>query len=277
MGGSAYNCTNCGVPAHVQAAVLGGRLEVGRGPRGRDSDRAMGYAARFGSKSGLVGCGLVHHPTIRCGPGIGKGALPRLVGVESLSNQPFFHLRKPARRIGSSHVPSTDSFSYPDVGATRTAPPMGWEADRLVDDVGVGREAYERAKQAIRTYQMFRQSWVELIHADPLAEGAEVVFASRQLGLWTLNACRVVYIIEEEDDVRARFGFAYGTLANHAVAGEERFLATWDKRSDIVDFEVFKFSLPRHPLVRVMAPIARSIQRKFSEHAVLTVKRAVQL
>lgn len=193
-----------------------------------------------------------------------------------MASQPFFHLRKPARRIGSSHVPSTDPFSYPDVGATRTQPPSGWAADRLVDDVGVGREAFERAKMAISTYKMFHQPWIDLIHADPLAEGAEVVFASRQLGVWTLNACRVVYVVDEEDDVRAQFGFAYGTLANHAVAGEERFLATWDKQSDIVDFEVFKFSLPRHPLVRLMAPVARSIQRRFSEDAVLTIKREVQ-
>ena len=193
-----------------------------------------------------------------------------------MSNASFFHLRKPARRIGGSHVPSTDPFSYPDVGATRTEPPSGWTADRLVDDVGVGRDAFERAKKAISTYQMFRQDWIELIHADPLAEGAEVVFASRQFGMWTLNACRVVYLVDEEDEQRARFGFAYGTLANHAVAGEERFLATWDKQSDIVDFEVFKFSLPRHPLVRLVAPLARSIQRRFSEDAVLTVKRMVQ-
>ncbi len=193
-----------------------------------------------------------------------------------MSKQRFFHLRKPARRIGGSHVPSREPYSYPDVGATRTAPPSGWAVDRLVDDVGVGREAFERAKQAISAYRMFHQSWIDLIHADTLAEGAEVVFASHQFGMWTLNACRVVYVIDEEDADRAQFGFAYGTLANHAVAGEERFLATWDKQSDIVDFEVFKFSLPRHPLVRMVAPIARSIQRKFSEDAVLTVKRAVQ-
>lgn len=193
-----------------------------------------------------------------------------------MAKQPFFHLRKPARRIGTLHEPSTEPYSYPDVGATRTEPPTGWACDRLVDDVGVGADAFDRVKQAIRSYQMFQQSWVDLIHADPLAPGAEVVFASRQFGVWTLNACRVVYLVDEEDEERARFGFAYGTLANHAVAGEERFLATWDKRSDIVDFEVFKFSLPRHPLVKIMSPLARGIQRKFSEDAVLTVKRAVQ-
>ena len=193
-----------------------------------------------------------------------------------MTSQPFFHLRKPSRRIGRSHVPSSAPVSYEHVGATKTQPPSGWAVDRLVDDVGMGRDAFERVKQAIRSYQMFRQSWVELVYADELAEGAEVVFASRQLGIWTLNACRVVYVLDEEDDERARFGFAYGTLASHAVAGEERFLATWDKGSDIVDFEVFKFSRPRHPLVRIMAPLARSIQRKFSEDAVLTVKQAVQ-
>ena len=193
-----------------------------------------------------------------------------------VAKQPFFHLRKPVRRIGKRTEPNTDPFSYPDVGATQTEPPAGWTADRLVDDVGLGRGAFERVKQAIREYRMFHQDWVDLIYADPLAPGAEVVFASRQFGVWTMNSCRVVYVIDEENDNRARFGFAYGTLASHAVAGEERFLSTWDKTSDIVDFEVFKFSLPRHPLVKLMSPLAKSVQRRFSEDAVLTVKRAVQ-
>jgi phosphatidylserine/phosphatidylglycerophosphate/cardiolipin synthase-like enzyme len=51
-----------------------------------------------------------------------------------------------------------------------------------------------------------------------------------------VNLCRVVYVIDEPDGPIARFGFAYGTLPGHAVAGEELFLATWDRATDEVRF-----------------------------------------
>src|SRR6188768_3076153 len=39
-------------------------------------------------------------------------------------------------------------------------------------------------------------------------------------GFWSLNGCRVLYHLDGGD---TRFGFAYGTLTNHAEAGEELF------------------------------------------------------
>ena len=38
------------------------------------------------------------------------------------------------------------------------------------------------------------------------------------LGLWWLNACRIVYVVDEAGPV-TRFGFAYGTLPGHAGSG----------------------------------------------------------
>ena len=34
----------------------------------------------------------------------------------------------------------------------------------------------------------------------------------RHFGLWSLNACRIVYVIEEEGSLLKRYGFAFGTL-----------------------------------------------------------------
>ena len=51
------------------------------------------------------------------------------------------------------------------------------------------------------------------------------------LGLWWLNACRIVYVVDEAGPV-TKFGFAYGTLPGHAGTGEERFLVEWDRASD---------------------------------------------
>ena len=42
---------------------------------------------------------------------------------------------------------------------------------------------------------------------------------ARHLGLWTLSACRIVYVLDEP----RRFGFAYGTL-EHVVRGEQDFV-----------------------------------------------------
>jgi uncharacterized protein (UPF0548 family) len=43
----------------------------------------------------------------------------------------------------------------------------------------------------------------------------------RHLGSWSLNRCQVVYRIAGDDS--PEFGFAYGTLTNHAEIAEEIF------------------------------------------------------
>ena len=42
---------------------------------------------------------------------------------------------------------------------------------------------------------------------------------ARQFGMWWLSACRIIYIMDEEGPV-SRFGFAYGTLPDHAGTGK---------------------------------------------------------
>jgi uncharacterized protein (UPF0548 family) len=44
----------------------------------------------------------------------------------------------------------------------------------------------------------------------------------RHFGVWSLNACRIAYVIEEVPSLR-RYGFAFGTLPGHVERGEERF------------------------------------------------------
>ena len=50
----------------------------------------------------------------------------------------------------------------------------------------------------------------------------------RAIGLWWLNACRIVYVVDESGPI-SKFGFAYGTLPGHVESGEERFLIEWDR------------------------------------------------
>ena len=53
------------------------------------------------------------------------------------------------------------------------------------------------------------------------------------LGFFSLNACRIVYR-GDNDAGNKRFGFAYGTLEEHAESGEERFTVEWNRANDKV-------------------------------------------
>ena len=70
---------------------------------------------------------------------------------------------------------------------------------------------------------------------------------ARHFGFWSLNACRIVYTIDEEGPV-VRFGFAYGTLPDHAEQGEERFSVEWHHEDGTVWYDILAFSRPNHPL-----------------------------
>jgi uncharacterized protein (UPF0548 family) len=74
---------------------------------------------------------------------------------------------------------------------------------------------------------------------------------ARALGL-CLNACRVAYVVEEEEPVR-RFAFAYGTLPEHAESGEERFQVEL-LEDDYVWYDILAFSRPNQLLARLAYP-----------------------
>jgi uncharacterized protein (UPF0548 family) len=171
------------------------------------------------------------------------------------------------------------SFSHPHVGATRTAaPPAGWTVDHNRICLGHGPAAWEAARAAIRSWQMFRIGWVE-IHGTgaPLAPGLDVAPLAHAFGLWFLNACRVVYLIDENDliDEPRRFGFAYGTLPDHAESGEERFLVEW-REDDSVWYDLLAFSRPGHWLTRLGFPVVRQLQKRFAADSLAAMKNAMQ-
>ena len=86
----------------------------------------------------------------------------------------------------------------------------------------------------------------------------------RHFGVWSLNACRIVYVIEEEASLLKRYGFAFGTLPSHVERGEERFTVEWHRAEDSVFYEVFAFVRPVHPLARVSPPFVQLVQRRFA-------------
>ena len=92
-------------------------------------------------------------------------------------------------------------------------------------------------------------------------------------GIWWLNACRILYVIDESGPI-TKFGFAYGTLPDHAASGEERFLIEWDHADDVVWYDILAFSRSRHFLVRFGYPITRRVQKRFARDSTAAMSRA---
>ena len=184
-------------------------------------------------------------------------------------------LRKPAPTEIRAFLDRQEGapFSYPDVGATRGALPPNWTVDHNRVRLGQGREDFDAACAAVRRWEMFRIGWVEIQGAEaPLAPGLVVGPLAHACGVWFLNACRVVYLIEEE----RRFGFAYGTLPAHAESGEERFSVEWREEDDSIWYDLLAFSQPGQWLTRLGQPMVRRLQKRFAKASMAAMMEAVR-
>jgi hypothetical protein len=72
----------------------------------------------------------------------------------------------------------------------------------------------------------------------------------------------------------AHFGFAYGSLTNHAEAGEELFEVFLNPKSDEVTYRIRAVSWPRMILTRIGYPIARLLQARFRQDSAEAMRRA---
>ena len=185
------------------------------------------------------------------------------------------------------HRPATDEigtfiaaqaqtpFSYPEVGASRGDPPAGYTCDHNRVELGRGQAVFDKAVAALRRWQMFAVGGVELCWPTaPIAQGTTVAILAGGVGVWSLNACRIVYVVDERGPL-TRIGFAYGTLRDHAVRGEERFLIEWSRQSDAVHYDLLAFSRPGSLLVALGRPLLRKVQRRFARQSLEAMRRAV--
>jgi uncharacterized protein (UPF0548 family) len=166
------------------------------------------------------------------------------------------------------------AFTYPFVGMTRGPAPPGFVVDRRREAIGRGQRDFELAKAAIRHWEMFHQSWVALYPIDAPIEVGTVVAIDVRIGptVW-LNACRIVYTIDEREPT-TRFGFAYGTLPGHAECGEERFMVEMTP-DETVWYDLLAYSHPRHWLARLGYPVTRYFQKTFGFGSVTAMRRAI--
>jgi uncharacterized protein (UPF0548 family) len=164
-------------------------------------------------------------------------------------------------------------FTYPFVGATRDGLPQpGYKLDHNRVRLGAGAKVFERAVRAVRRWEMFNFGWMQLCWPDaPIQVGSTAAVLAHLPGLWSLNACRIVYVIDEDGPMQ-RFGFAYGTLPLHEERGEERFLIEWNHQDDSVWYDILAFSQPKSLMAKLGYPVARLLQKRFanaSKHAML--------
>ncbi|HKN75669.1 MAG TPA: DUF1990 domain-containing protein [Candidatus Acidoferrum sp.] len=166
-------------------------------------------------------------------------------------------------------------FSYSEVGSSRQGAPGGYIADHNRIQLGQGADTFERAKSAIQQWKMFEMAWVNLCWPDtPIVPGATVAVVVSHFGFWSMNACRIIYVIEEQGS-RERYGFAYGTLPEHAEIGEERFTVEFHPDDQTVWYDLYAFSRPT-VLARLAYPFTRSLQKCFTRDSKAAMQKAVQ-
>lgn len=186
-------------------------------------------------------------------------------------------LRRPSTETIREFLASQSKlgFTYTAVGATASLPPADYVVDHTRIKLGQGEEVFMKAKAALGRWQQFRLGWVEVWSPEtPIQTGEVVAVIARNLGLWWLNACRIVYVVDEEEPIQ-RYGFAYGTLPDHAETGEERFLVERDRASGEVWYDILAFSRPHLLLTRLGYPFVRRVQKRFAKASAAAMLRVV--
>jgi uncharacterized protein (UPF0548 family) len=188
-----------------------------------------------------------------------------------------FLLSKPAPDFIREFLQSQKNqpFSYAHAGASRDQAPRGYDVDHHRVQLGSGAAVFEDARKALQQWKMFDIPWLTLCWPDtPIEANATVAVLASHAGFWSLNACRIVYVMEEHGACE-RYGFAYGTLPEHGERGEERFTVELRRDDNSVWYEVYAFSRPSF-LARLAYPYARLLQRRFARDSMNAMKEAVR-
>jgi uncharacterized protein (UPF0548 family) len=169
----------------------------------------------------------------------------------------------------SSRLP----LSYKQIGIARDEHVSGFKHDKASAIIARGPDAFEKAKLALTRWRHFDLGWVELFPHEALIEpGTVVAVLVHHFGFWSLNGCRVVYVINDRESL---FGFAYGTLNNHAECGEEIFEVSMAPESEEVTYRIRAVSKPRARLAQIGYPITRTLQARFRRYSNLALQRAI--
>ena len=175
--------------------------------------------------------------------------------------RPYLSLREPSDAVANRLLDAQRDapVTYADVGLTLDPARRQREVVRdLPTPFGATRDALAGWKQ-------YDLGWTRVAEPRPqVVEGERVAVIARTFGLWTINTCRLVRVIEEP----GRFAYAIGTLPCHSESGEELFeLTEADGGDGGCRLRIASASGPNHPLVRLGWPAAEWVIRRFLRQA----------
>lgn len=187
----------------------------------------------------------------------------------------MFLLRRPSPQEIKQFLERSQRLplSYDPIGIARESP-RGYKIDEASSVIGNDESAFTRAKQALMNWKHFDLGWVELYPSGaPIEVGTVVAVLVRHLGFWSLNGCRIVYVIKQDE---TKYGFAYGTLANHAELGEEIFEVSFDPVSQNVSYRIRAVSKAHAVAARVGYPYTRFLQDRFRRDSIAAMQRGTR-
>jgi uncharacterized protein (UPF0548 family) len=188
----------------------------------------------------------------------------------------MFLARRPSRHEIEEFIARSRDLplSYNPIGIAKESPD-GFKVDEASGIVGHGQQDFARAKLALAEWRHFDFSWVELFPRGAAIEpGSVVAVLVHHLGFWSLNGCRVVYTLGDQR-TSLGFGFAYGTLSNHAELGEEIFEVSLVPDSEEVIYRIRAVSKARATLARLGYPLTRMLQARFRRDSIAAMRRAI--
>jgi len=187
----------------------------------------------------------------------------------------MFLARRPSPEEIRQFIERSKTFglSYDQIGIAKESP-RGFKVDEVCAVIGQGEGIFARAKEAITRWKQFDLGWVELHPSGaPIEVGTVVAVLVRHLGFWSLNGCRIVYLLNESEN-QTGFGFAYGTLTNHSELGEEIFEVRLNPESQEVTYRIRAASKPRAALAVLGYPYTRLCQERFRRDSIAAMRSA---
>ena len=112
----------------------------------------------------------------------------------------MFLFRKPTDAVIHAflQVQARLDFTYPDTGATAATAPASYVVDHTRIRLGIGEEVFHQAKIGLEGWKQFDLGWLKAYPADtPIRSGEVVAVVARTFGLWSVNAARIVYVVDE--------------------------------------------------------------------------------
>jgi uncharacterized protein (UPF0548 family) len=158
-------------------------------------------------------------------------------------------------------------FTYDAVGATREGHcPPDFNPLHVRSRIGEGVDVFERAANAVRTWEMHRAMGVGIQASAP--EASPGVDVTVTLGGVIKAPCRIVWTVDEP----RRKGWAYGTLPGHPECGEEAFIV--DRTGDgTVWLTITAFSRGAKWYARAGGAATRGLQHAYARRCGVVLRR----